>query len=188
MVATPERPANLAFPFRFVTDERGAYRDTAARCLNYAKSVLGLPGWESKVFRTLLTKEGRKTKAIILMLLQDADDDDELLVWVPFIHQFKEAVRSCFVEGIDWSFYRDVICFIDGTRRHSCRPCQRPKDTARGLDTQKKSYNGHKKKHVFGIQSVTALNGMIIALGKPFRGRRHDSHALTKSRLKPYVL
>ena len=58
----------------------------------------------------------------------------------------------------------------------------------RWLDTQKKSYNGHKKKHVFGIQSVTALNGMIIALGKPFRGRRHDSHALTKSRLKAYVL
>jgi hypothetical protein len=114
---------------------------------------------------------------------EDPDDDDELLVWASFIHQFKEAIRNYFVEGIDSSFYRDVICFIDGTRRHVCRPCQRPEDTARGLDTQKKSYNGHKKKHVFGIQSVTAPNGMIIALGKPFRGRRHDSHALTKSRL-----
>lgn len=114
---------------------------------------------------------------------EDPDDDDELLIWAPFIHQFKQAIMNYFVAGIDSSFYRDVICFIDGTRRHVCRPCQRPEDTERGLDTQMKSYNGHKRKHVFGIQSVTAPNGMIIALGKPFRGRRHDSYALTKSRL-----
>jgi hypothetical protein len=114
---------------------------------------------------------------------EDPDDDNELLVWSPFILQFKQAIMNNFVEGIDSSFYRDVICFIDGTRRHVFRPCQRPEDTDRGLDTQQKSYNGHKRKHAFGIQSVTAPNGMIIALGKPFRGRRHDSYALTKSRL-----
>jgi nuclease HARBI1 len=79
--------------------------------------------------------------------------------------------------------YDDVICFIDGTRRHVCRPCQRPEDTARGLSTQQKSYNGHKRRHVFGVQSVVAPNGMIVALGRPFRGRRHDSYALSQSRL-----
>jgi hypothetical protein len=46
---------------------------------------------------------------------EDPDDDDELLVWAPFIHQIKGAIRNYFVEGIDSSFYRDVICFIGGT-------------------------------------------------------------------------
>jgi hypothetical protein len=111
------------------------------------------------------------------------ESDDDLLIWAPFIQQFKDAIARFHVEGIDSTYYRDVICFIDGTRRHVCRPSQRPEDTARGLDTQRKSYNGHKRKHCFGIQAVTAPNGIIIALGKPFRGRRHDSFALSESRI-----
>ena len=70
LVATPERPASLQFPFRLVADERGAYRDTASLIFSYSKSVLGLPGSASNVFRTLLTQEGKKTEAVILMLLE----------------------------------------------------------------------------------------------------------------------
>ncbi len=132
----------------------------------------------------------------------DPEDDNALLMWAPFISDFKRAIQNWHVQGIDstvyvcalqlpakfWfcntlNMYNDVIFFIDGTRRHVCRPCQRPEDTARGLDTQQKSYNGHKRMHVFGVQSVVAPNGMIAALSKPFRGRRHDSYALTQSRL-----
>jgi hypothetical protein len=78
LIATRERPANLNFPFRLVADDRGAYRDTAARVFSYAKSVLGVQGSAVQVFRTLLTKEGRKTEAVILMLLEKAKSLDDL--------------------------------------------------------------------------------------------------------------
>jgi hypothetical protein len=117
------------------------------------------------------------------LIAHDPESDDDLLIWAPFIQQFKDAITRFHVDGLDSAYYRDVICFIDGTRRHVCRPCQRPEDTARGLDTQKKSYSGHKRKHCFGIQAVTSPNGIIIALGQPFRGRRHDSFALSQSRI-----
>ena len=69
-MATPERPASVQFLFRLVADERGAYHDTACLIFSYSKSVLGMPGSASNVFRTLLTQEGRKTEAAILMLLE----------------------------------------------------------------------------------------------------------------------
>jgi hypothetical protein len=78
LIATRERPANLNFPFRLVADDRGAYRDTAARVFSYAKSVLGVQGSAVQVFRTLLTKEGRKTEAVILMLLERCKSLDDL--------------------------------------------------------------------------------------------------------------
>jgi hypothetical protein len=130
---------------------------------------------------------------------EDPDDDSALVMWAPFLDLFKSAIRNWHVEGIDSTMYvrssflliccddinmyDDVICFIDGTRRHVCRPCQRPEDTARGLNTQQKSYNGHKRRHVFGVQSVVTPNGMIVALGRPFRGRRHHFDALSQSRI-----
>jgi len=77
-MATHNRPASLAFPFRFVTDERGAYRSTAARCVAYAKAVLGLHGTAFQVFRTLLTKEFRKAEAMILMLVECCKSLDDL--------------------------------------------------------------------------------------------------------------
>jgi hypothetical protein len=78
LIATHERPANIAYPFRFVADDRGAYRTTAARCMAYSKSVLGLTGSASQVFRTLLTKDYKKLEAVVVFLVQRCKSLDDL--------------------------------------------------------------------------------------------------------------
>ena len=63
--------------------------------------------------------------------------------------------------------------FIDGTVRPVCRP----------QESQRLTYNGHKRIHAFKFQSVVAPNGLIAFLDGPYEGRKHDSGMLAESGL-----
>ena len=63
--------------------------------------------------------------------------------------------------------------FIDGTIRQVARPSI----------NQKIMYSGHKRKHGYKMQSVSAPNGLIANLFGPIEGSRHDSFLLGQSGL-----
>lgn len=67
--------------------------------------------------------------------------------------------------------------FLDGTHVRVCRP---------GVD-QEELYSGQKKCHTIKFQAVTSPNGIIVHLGGPFSGRRHDARILTLSKLLSFL-
>lgn len=60
----------------------------------------------------------------------------------------------------------DVIGFIDGT----LQVCARPK----GSKEQEVLFSGHKRRHGLKFQAITTPDGVIVHLGGPVAGRRHD--------------
>lgn len=67
--------------------------------------------------------------------------------------------------------------FLDGTHVRVCRP---------GED-QEELYTGQKKCHTIKFQAVTTPDGIIVHLGGPFSGRRHDARILTMSKLLSFL-
>ena len=64
------------------------------------------------------------------------------------------------------------IGFIDGTNIF----IKRPKETA-----QRATYSGHKKRNSIKMQTITTPDGLILHIGGPVEGRRHDMTLFRKS-------
>jgi hypothetical protein len=94
---------------------------------------------------------------------------------VRLTHQFMEqcalAVREKGAQQLNcWGF-------IDGTHMEICRP----------EEEQEEFYSGHKRMHSLKYHAITTPDGMIVHLGGPFAGRRHDARMLTDSKIRDYL-
>jgi len=68
--------------------------------------------------------------------------------------------------------------FIDGTCIKVCRPNQ----------FQERLYSGYKKYHCIKYQAIVTPDAMIVHLGGPYPGSRHDSFMLTDSMIESYLM
>jgi hypothetical protein len=117
------------------------------------------------------------------LVAHDPNDVDGLRMWAPQVENFKRAIRVWHVDGIDTERYRDVIGFVDGTLRPTCRPSQREEDTLAGVNTQRQAYNGHKRLHGLKLQALSFPNGIIGSLTEAVPGRFHDARLMRLSLL-----
>lgn len=67
----------------------------------------------------------------------------------------------------------NVIGFIDGTFRETCRPSK----------NQKVAYSGHKRSHGLKYQSIQAPDVIILNMFGPVAGRNHDCYILSESKI-----
>ncbi|OQR88520.1 hypothetical protein ACHHYP_06771, partial [Achlya hypogyna] len=74
--------------------------------------------------------------------------------------------------------------FTDGTKVETCRPHAA---AAPDMNLQKEVYSGHKRRHCFNFQAVTAPDGICIHFFGPVEGRRHDTTLLHHSALKSHL-
>jgi hypothetical protein len=66
------------------------------------------------------------------------------------------------------------FAFLNGTYMAVCCP----------NENQREIYSGYKANHSLKYHALSTPNGIIIYLGGPFSGRRHNSKLLEKSKLK----
>lgn len=101
---------------------------------------------------------------------------DNLVYWQKYFPELNQAVlqklgdMGCRVPDNG----RDVVGFIDGTIRPTCRPHGRN-------DIQRNVYNGWKKVHCLKFQAVELPNGLTADIFGPVPGRRNDNYAFRLS-------
>jgi len=71
----------------------------------------------------------------------------------------------------------NTFAFIDGTHMRICRP----------MNDQEEFYSGQKHFHSIKYQAITTPDGIIIHVGGPFSGRRHDARLADDSRIRSYL-
>jgi hypothetical protein len=140
-------------------------------------------GGQSDVSRIFQFMEGYLYQSYGHLVAHDPNDIDGLRMWAPQVENFKRAIRAWHVEGIDTERYLDVIGFVDGTLRPTCRPSQQEADTLAGVNTQRQAYNGHKRQHGLKLQALAFPNGIIGSLTEAVPGRFHDARLMRLSLL-----
>jgi len=89
------------------------------------------------------------------------------------LEEFAEAIH---LKGGENSL-DNCWAFLDGTHVRVCHP---------EVD-QEELYSGQKKCHTIKFQALTSPDGIIVHLGGPFSGRRHDAQILTMSKLLSFL-
>ena len=86
--------------------------------------------------------------------------------------------------------FDNVILFIDGSLRKTCRPGPSLTKLPPGVtldQCQRAQYSGHKHHHGFKVQALIAPNGISVHIYGPIDGRRSDVFMLAESGILPQL-